>query len=870
MKFLIIDDDVVERSLTIETLRSKFADADFVEVGSREAFDEKIAEANCDLAITEYKLSWTDGLTLFKELQSRYVYLPVIMLTRYGNEDVAATAIKYGMEDYVIKRNRHSLPDTIEKSLLEAKKRDYCNERRKNIQPCERWDLAISRLTSDFAYSMRISPDGKPIFEWITEPFKRFIGIKGTSNRKSHEPVLDWSLSIHPDDVSIVQHRFERLLDGVEDTTEYRVITNEDKIVYFKDHALPIRDWSSGKVVRIYGAIQDITSRRNTEDELNLMQQAIDSSINGIIITGLADTDYAIVYANEAFLQMSGYSMQELLGRNCRILQNDDREQPDIAKLRAALESNRDAYAILRNYRKDGSLFWNEVYISPIRDKRGRITHYVGVQNDVTHRIEMEDALSKSEARMRSIFNNVSDGIIIIDDNGIIESLNPSFEKLFGYSADELIGHNINNLIPEPDRSRQHAYVTNYLSHGNAKIIGARREVSGLKKDGSIFLMELGVSEFDIDQQHFFIGTAHDITERKHTEEALRKSEERYMLVERAINDGIWDWNILTGESYHSPRWLELLGYMEGELPGTFSRFFNLIYPDDKVAFSEHLRRHQEENVPFCTEIRLRHKDGSYRWMLSRGDTIRDKNARAVRMVGSIIDITERKQHEEALRNLSSHLEIAREDERTRIARDVHDQLGSILAALKMDLSWLAKQLPEDLLTCHKKTAAMNRHLEDAIQSVRKIITDLRPSILDHLGLLAAIDWKIDEFMQQTGMQCVLNEPEDEIVIDKNRDIAVFRIMQEALANIALHSGASKVTIDVETGANKLTIKIADNGCGMTKSQMRTPGKYGILGMRERARYFGGNVTIVSSPGKGSTLTLDMPLNSSESASHND
>jgi len=164
----------------------------------------------------------------------------------------------------------------------------------------------------------------------------------------------------------------------------------------------------------------------------------------------------------------------------------------------------------------------------------------------------------------------------------------------------------------------------------------------------------------------------------------------------------------------------------------------------------------------------------------------------------------------------------------------------------------------------------MNRHLKDAIQSVRKIITDLRPSILDDFGLLAAIEWKIDEFRQQTGMQCVLTEPEDDIVMDKNRDIATFRIMQEALINITLHSGATKVAIDIETGANKLIIKIADNGCGMTKAQMHNSGKYGILGMHERVRHFGGDLAIVSSPGKGTTLVLNMPLNSPESGRYND
>lgn len=731
MKFLVFDDDAVERSLTVATIRSKFADAEIVEVGSREAFDERIGVADFDLAITEYRLGWTDGLTLFKAVKSRYACLPVIMLTGSGNEDIAVTAIKSGMADYIVKRNRHSLPGAVERSLLDVKKREQCKNDNK-FQLYERRDPFISRFTRDFAYFIRIAPDGKPVFEWVTGPLKQLI-----SNSIFRGESKEWVLPVHPEDKPIVQQRFKKLLTGVEDTSEYRVIINDSEIRYFSDHTLPVKDPIDGKVIQLYGVMQDITARRKVEEKLYLMQHAIDSSSNGIVITGLADTDYAIIYANEAFLRITGYAMQELLGHNCRIMQNGDGDQAGVTELRAALQSNRDAHAILRNYRKDGSLFWNEIYISPIRDQQDRITHYVGVLNDVTHRIEMEYALGKSEARMRSVFNNVSDGIIINDEYGIIEKLNPSAEKLFGYPADELIGHSINKLMPESDRSRHDSYLTNYLSSGKAKIIDTRREVSGLKKDGAIFPMELGVSEFDVDHRHFFIGTVHDITERKKAEEALR--------------------------------------------------------------------------------------------------------------------------------DLSSHLEKAREDERTRIAREIHDELGSLLTALKMDLSWLNKQIPAGLSLCHEKIEVMSRHMDDAIGSVRKIIADLRPTILDHLGLLAAIDWKLDEFREQNGIQCVLTVSGNNIVMDENRDIAVFRIMQEALTNIALHSRASKVTLDVETGANCLMMKITDNGCGMTKAQMRKPGKYGILGMHERARHFGGEVTIVSHPGEGTTLVLNMHLKSTGS-----
>lgn len=731
MKFLIIDDDAAERSRTIQALCGKFADVDMIEIGSPDVFNSIIAQADFDLVITEFRLGWTNGLSLFKELHKRYACIPVIMLTAFGNETVAVTAIKNGMDDYLTKSNRHLLADAIEQSLLNPDKRSPCKDEDNNILLCEKWDLAISRLTSDFAYSMRILPDNKPVFEWLTEPLKRMLN-------KPAEPHHAGLLAIHPDDAEIVEYRFEQLLAGFENTAEYRIITGDGHCRYFSDHALPIRDWANGKVIRIYGAIQDITEQRKIEDTLRLMQRAIDSSSNGIVITGLVDTDYAIIYANDAFLRLTGYALDELLGHNCRILQNNDRNQPEIEQLRTALTENCDSHTVLRNYRKDGSLFWNEVFISPIRDKQNKITHYVGVQNDVTYRCEMQALLSKNEAKLRAILNNVFDGIIIIDEHGLIECLNPSTETIFGYREDELIGRSINCLVPESDRSRYHSYLSHYLAGGNTKASGIGRETDGLRKDGSTFPMDLNISAVNVDDRHLFIGTVHDVSKHK--------------------------------------------------------------------------------------------------------------------------------QNEDALRELSSHQELIREEERTRIAREIHDELGSFLTALKMDLSWLAKQLPTALSTCREKTQVMTQHVDDAIQTVRKIMTDLRPSILDHLGLLAAIDWHIEEFREQTGIECTLTLPEDPVEIDEKRSTAVFRIMQEALTNIVLHAIATWASIDISVSDGVLLMRIADNGCGMTPAQMNKSGRYGIQGMHERARYFGGELTLDCRPGQGTLLSLRMPLQSSNRA----
>lgn len=735
MKFLIIDGNGFDRAQTIKVLRHKFIDADIEEVASAEDFGQKITQTGFDLVITEYQLGWTDGLTLFNEIHKRYACLPVMMLTGSGNEDIAVAAIKQGLADYLGKHNSGQLVARVARCLAENKQKDPCKGPDDKILLCEKWDLAISRLISDFAYSLRITDSGEAIIDWATEPFKQFIATNA-SLAAADSPAYVFGLAVHADDRAVVAQRFETLLAGHEDMSEYRVLTAENKHCYFIDHALPIRNQTDGKVVRIYGAIQDVTKQRLTEEKVNLMQHAISSSNNGILITGLADTDFGIIYANEAFLRLSGYTVEELLGRNPRMMQKDDRKQPDISELLAALKSERDGYAVLRNYRKDGSLFWNEIYISPIRNQKGQITHFVGVQNDVTNRINMEELLRKNESKLRTILDNVLDGIIIIDEHGHIQTLNPSAEMIFGYQAEELVGYNFDRLLSKPDRRKIESYMASHVKVGSETRVGREREVLGVKKEGSCFPMDLGVSKISIDHRHLFIATIHDLTERKQIEEELRE--------------------------------------------------------------------------------------------------------------------------------LSRHLQSAREEERTRIAREIHDQLGSILAALKMDLSWLGKLLPESAPDCHEKVTAINGHIDDAIQTVRQIATDLRPSILDHLGLLAAIDWQVENFRQQTGMQCFLTMPEISLEMDGDRVTAVFRIMQEALTNIAVHAQASKVMIDIKVDEDNLVIKIADNGIGITPSQLNKPHAYGVQGMYERAYHFGGEVRFISQPGLGTQLLLAMPQQSSK------
>jgi signal transduction histidine kinase len=230
-------------------------------------------------------------------------------------------------------------------------------------------------------------------------------------------------------------------------------------------------------------------------------------------------------------------------------------------------------------------------------------------------------------------------------------------------------------------------------------------------------------------------------------------------------------------------------------------------------------------------------------------------------------EIAERKQieaelrtSEESLRALAVHLQSVREEERTRIAREIHDELGQTLTGLKMDLTSLAKRLPEQQKDLGKKVKSMFQLIDSTIHSVRRISSGLRPQVLDELGLVAAVKWQATEFQKRTGIRCRIDLPADGVQLREEQSTAVFRIFQEVLTNVARHAKATRVGIDFQVSEDRLVLKIEDNGKGMRETDRRRPSRLGLMGMRERAVLFGGDFEIGSEPGKGTLVTLSMPI----------
>lgn len=237
--------------------------------------------------------------------------------------------------------------------------------------------------------------------------------------------------------------------------------------------------------------------------------------------------------------------------------------------------------------------------------------------------------------------------------------------------------------------------------------------------------------------------------------------------------------------------------------------------------------------------------------------------------IAVVRDITERKraEHEltrsrEQLRSLAAKLQSIREEERTRISREIHDELGQALTGVKMDLAWMTNRFADDQVPLTERSKSMARLIDGTIQTVRKIATELRPGILDNLGLVAALEWQAAEFATRTGIAC-------HCVADPNfpepppaHGTALFRIFQETLTNVARHSQASRVEVDLTQADDHIVLQVSDNGRGITPDELAGSTSLGLLGIRERARMLGGAVSILGRPGQGTSLTVTVPQSS--------
>ena len=296
-----------------------------------------------------------------------------------------------------------------------------------------------------------------------------------------------------------------------------------------------------------------------------------------------------------------------------------------------------------------------------------------------------------------------------------------------------------------------------------------------------------------------------------------------------------------------------------------------MLHPEDRDTFYKSMQESIAHLTPWNWEGRIvLPPDGEIKWVNLRA-TRREANSHGAIWEGFMVNITQNKLAEQEirtsrqrLRELTSHVENIKEEERERIARDLHDEIGVLLTALKMDMTWLAQRLPQDFSALHEKVQSMSDLLDTASSSANNLVHSLRPAFLDCFGIVAAIEIEAKEFTKRTGISCQITKSDDDIELPGEQSIALFRVFQETLSNIMKHAAAKQVRIEIRKTEKCVYLAVSDDGKGFDNTSRNKPLSFGLRGIQERIKHLGGDVGITSEPGKGTQIAVSVPLDDAD------
>ena len=661
-------------------------------------------------------------------------------------------------------------------------------------------------------------------------------------------------------DLRAFQKYYDRVIAG-DDVLFKAVIRKSDSKKFEAEFNSRLIDIKGKPYVHL--TIRDISSCKRIERELTIFDYAMRSVSEAITIT---DEHNTIIFVNDTFLHIYGYKREELIGLPVDILRIENTLPPVEEILASTLKNGWQGELI--NKRKDGSTFPIWLSTSVVRDESGIPLALIGVTTDITKRKIAEEALQKSEERYRTLINNQEEGIALVDSKEYFIFVNPAGEKIFGVLPGNLVGRNLADFVD----SEQMKLISNETQK---RIHGERNtyELEIKRPDGERrYLLVTGTSQIGKDGS--FVGTFgvfHDITEQKQLEHArtkaeaaLRASEEYFREVIENVSDIIFVVDRRGIIKYTSPSVERVLGYPVNEVVG--KNAFQFIHPSEArrslVVFWKSVRLKESSiHDTFC----IVHKDGSERFLEGLGKNLLDHPSIAG-FIMIVHDITENRRAEAALREsrdqlrvLAARLETIREKERKYIAHEMHEEFGQILSAVKIQMSNFARKYSRDEVFV-SGVGELSHFIDEAIHSVRKISTDLWPGVLDLLGLTTAIEWQAKEFSKQYKIACKIEVPTKGVHLPEQSSIIIFRMLQDALKNVAEHAQASRVQIRLNIDAEYMELTIEDNGKGISEEQLNSPSSIGLVLLKERALSIGGSAEIKTTKGKGTTILIRTPL----------
>ena len=529
----------------------------------------------------------------------------------------------------------------------------------------------------------------------------------------------------------------------------------------------------------------------------------------------------------------------------------------DLAKKAVQTGARQEAYE-LELMSKKGRRVWVEIQEAPVV-KDGKTISIVGAATDITERRWAEMALQVSEKKYRDIVTWAPIGIYQSTPSGKLLSCNSSIAELLGYdSVNELVGCNMGQVIYYDDKDRER-FVTK--DNSSEKKGTFSHETRWKTKNGSIIWVLMTIHDVRDKSSEilYYEGFVFDITERKHAEESLRESEERYRLLVENSTDIVTEISAQDKYLYVSPNVKSTLDFEPMDLVGT--DVLSRVYGKDKNAVGEILSK-----LGGSATYRYRDRIGGWHWFESSGRVYYTSSGEQ-RMVMVSRDITQRRKAEQELelsrkqlQHFTEHLEYVLEEERKRISRELHDELGQLLTILKFDISWLRLEGVKSDSDAIAKIDSMMESVNEALASVKRIAKEIRPPQLDALGLVGAIQWDIDQAEKKTGIKGIVTVEPTEFEIKGQISTVLYRVFREALTNILRHAQAKQIFIRLSQRSGFVILTIRDDGRGITKRELKGKTSLGLVGIRERIRTVGGTLTIEGKAGSGTMVSVKVPL----------
>jgi PAS domain S-box-containing protein len=665
------------------------------------------------------------------------------------------------------------------------------------------------------------------------------------------------------------------------------VVTVEER-VRMADGSIRWYQWTNrgffsddGMLREVLAVGRDITERkqaevslREKEEQVRLLSENLADGMVYQIATGPDGGQRQFRYVSPAVERLHGVKPEDVM-RDASLLYGRiiEEDQARLAELEARAIATRTTFdADVRIRHPSGEVRWHRL-ISSHRALPDGTLLWDGIELDITERKRVEEALRESEMKYRTVIETTGMGYNVVDTAGRVLDANAEYVRLTGRdSLAAILGRPVTDWTAPHDWERNAREVALCAAEGSVRHL----EVDYIDRNGRITPVEVNATRTQTAEGTRIIAICRDITERRRVEAAMRENEEQLRALSENLADGMV-YQIATGPDgqerrfkYLSPAAERLHDLKLEDARRNASLIYDQIVEEERASFAQGEARAIATRTTFDMDARVRLPSGEIRWrrFISSPRLLPDGN---VLWDGIELDITERKKSEEALLRKELELRLLGveanrrlEEERSRVSRELHDELGQILTALNLNLNWLGRRIGDVGTDILERIDESTEYVRRMIASVRTLSRSLRPVTLGHEGLVEAVRSHVAEFEQYAGIPCRVMVVPPDLAVSEPLATTAFRIVQEALTNVARHSKATRCRVAIKVVDDLLVLEIRDNGIGLKAKDQAARISLGIPGMRERAEIIGGTLTVANNPKGGVCVTARLPRSSPE------